>query len=98
MNLVIHKGRTASWLGSVSQLLTLTLLLTAPAAAQQITGSLTGTVQDASGAVVPGANVALISNNTALRCARRPTSRAIITAGVFAGAYTFALKPRASPP
>ena len=69
--------------------LLLGLCLTPAAFGQQLTGTLTGTVQDASGAVIPGADVVLLDN--ASGTARRTQSNAqgyFTIAAVPAGAYT----------
>src|SRR3954470_10574777 len=43
----------------------LALLAALPAAAQQVTGNITGTITDKSGSVIPGAAVKLVSETTA---------------------------------
>ena len=46
-------------------LLAVTLCATLPASAQVLYGSLTGTVKDSGGAVVPGATITVRNTNTA---------------------------------
>jgi uncharacterized lipoprotein YajG len=48
---------------AILQSLALALALAAPALAQRTTGSITGTVRDASGAVLPGATVSVTGAN-----------------------------------
>ena len=60
-----------------------------PALAQQITGSLTGTVQDSSGAVVPGAQVSLVNDASGTASRTETNDQGYFTiAGIFAGTYT----------
>ena len=75
-------------LGVVSALL-LCLLLTPAAFSQQITGTLTGTVQDASGAVIPGADVVLVDNASGTERRSQSNEQGYFTiAAIPAGAYT----------
>src|SRR3954447_5650466 len=67
------------------------LLLTAVSAAAQIlTGTVLGTVQDAQGGVIPGATVTLISDTRATRSAPVQTSASgdFVIPNVTAGTYT----------
>lgn len=68
---------------------TVCLLFASAAIGQQITGSLTGTVQDASGAVIPGAEVVLIEDATGTPRRSETNAQGYFTiAGVPAGVYT----------
>ncbi len=49
-----------------------------PAAAQVTTGTLTGTVKDAQGAVIPGATVTLTSDTRGTQCRRWSATRTAI--------------------
>jgi hypothetical protein len=70
-------------------LILLAALAVTPTLAQQITGSLTGIVQDSSGAVVPGARVALINDASGVASRTETNEQGYFTiAGVFAGVYT----------
>lgn len=77
--------RRRAWL-----LLVLSLfLVAAPASAQQLTGSVSGTVTDNSGAVIPGANITLTKNDSGE--VRRSVSNAegyFTIASLFAGTFT----------
>ncbi len=60
-----------------------------PAGAQQLTGTLTGTVQDASGAVIPAAEVVLSDNASGTQRRSQTNSQGYFTiAAIPAGAYT----------
>lgn len=75
---------------AVSALLAVLLtIVAAPAGAQQITGSLTGTVQDSTGAVIPGAQITLTNDATGTAARSETNAQGYFTiAGVFAGTYT----------
>ncbi len=66
-------------------LLALVILLASSLGAQSITGSITGVVTDASGAVIPGAEVTVINTGTNVRSAAKTGS---------GGNYTIPLLPR----
>src|SRR5688572_13964736 len=58
--------RTRKILAVVGMWSLMTLMLPAASDAQQLYGSVTGTVKDESGAAIPGATVAIVSDGTAL--------------------------------
>lgn len=86
---VVAQGR--SWL----VLLALAAAIAAPA--QQITGTLTGIVTDAAGAVVPGAEVTLTNEATGSALRTKTNGEGFFSiAGVFSGSYTLRSPRRAS--
>ncbi len=72
-------------------LLAVVMVFAGPAtvSGQQITGSLTGTVEDESGAVIPGAEVVLVNDASGTSLRTQTNEQGYFTvAGVFAGTYT----------
>jgi len=78
-------GPLTAWLFA----LCLTVSVVPTALGQQITGSLTGTVQDVSGAVIPGAQILLTNDNSGTTQRTETNAQGYFTlAGIFSGTYT----------
>src|SRR6185369_669930 len=89
------KTMSNSWIRRFAPALSLCFLLMAPmrVLAQAVTGVITGSVVDSTGAVVAGAAITLVNENTGdLRDLKAEPDGGFVIAGVFPGRYTIRIE------